>query len=167
MFEKLNVYVIWYNFETLPVASTFNPEPMNFLSNGNLQEGSKIRTMLSKSETILNFYDHLTSLPKLCFGIFFVSTFRCRSMEVVFYINFCDYFVRKRTFGIRDICEADSNTKLPYTFKTFHWKLALVVAGFLNYCMQRNCLKIIQTTALKWSKSQKFWVFCRSWLLLN
>ena len=48
VFESSANKLAWYLFETLPVATYFNPESMEILIEVYFRKGSKIGTMLSK-----------------------------------------------------------------------------------------------------------------------
>ena len=58
IFESCVNKLICYLFETLPVATRFNLEPMIYLIDVNFWNGSKSRTMLLK-KTISEFLTHL------------------------------------------------------------------------------------------------------------
>ena len=52
VFDRWAYKIVLYLFETLPVATRFNPEPMVFLIEVNFRKGSKIGTMLSKMKEV-------------------------------------------------------------------------------------------------------------------
>ena len=66
--------LVWCLFETLSVATRFNPEPMVFLIEVNFRKGSKIWTMFSKIRKIRNFWHHCWKLVELHPTFFFPNS---------------------------------------------------------------------------------------------
>ena len=109
--------LVWYLFETLPVATCFNLEPMVLLIVVNVRKVSKIGSMLSKIKKVRKLWQVCCNLdelppifPQLRFEYFIGSMLK--SLEFLFFQNFrrfeqklrlvCQttyFFVVSRIFG--------------------------------------------------------------------
>ena len=65
VFESWANKLVWYLFETLPVATHFNPEAMVFLIEVKFWKGSKIGTMLSKIKKVRKLWHLCCKLDEL------------------------------------------------------------------------------------------------------